>query len=56
MYILDNFKNFVEADGRAVAVPIRFDLSNDPVMLEKTLNSIDGVLLPGGGLSTKVYN
>jgi gamma-glutamyl-gamma-aminobutyrate hydrolase PuuD len=55
-YILDNFKNFVEASGIAEAVPIRFDLITEPLLLAKTLDSIDGVLFPGGGLQTKFYD
>lgn len=41
--------------GKAVAVPIRFDLINDPDVLRQTLDSIDGVLFPGGDLLLRVH-
>ncbi len=44
-------KHFVELPGKAVAVPIRFDLINQPELLRQTLDSIDGVLFTGGTLT-----
>jgi gamma-glutamyl-gamma-aminobutyrate hydrolase PuuD len=52
-YILQTNKNFIEQNGKAVAVPIRFDLINEPALLRQTLDSVDGVFFPGGWLSTR---
>lgn len=49
--ILHPIKCFLEANNQAVAVPIRYDLSDDPETLRRTLDSLDGVLFPGGFLS-----
>lgn len=38
-------------NGQALAVPIRFDL--EPMVLRQTLDSLDGVVLPGGFLSIR---
>jgi gamma-glutamyl-gamma-aminobutyrate hydrolase PuuD len=44
---------FIEQNGKAVAVPLRFDLINEPFLLRQTLDSVDGVFLPGGFLSIR---
>jgi len=37
--------------GKAVAVPLRYDLINDPKMLDQTLGCLDGVIFTGGYLN-----
>ena len=54
--MLDTMKRFVEVNGKAVAVPIRFDLITDPVLFAKTLDNVDGVLFTGGFLTLNHYN
>lgn len=52
-FMLDTLRTFVEASGKAMAVPLRYDLSADPATLKQTLDSLDGVLFTGGMLSIK---
>jgi gamma-glutamyl-gamma-aminobutyrate hydrolase PuuD len=54
--ILHPIKDFIEANNQAVAVPIRYDLRSEPEILRKTLDSVDGVLFPGGFLSIRFYS
>ena len=41
------------ASGQAIVVPLRYDLSTEPVTLRQTLESLDGVMLTGGMLSIR---
>ena len=52
-FILNTLRSFVETSGKAIAVPLRYDLSADPATLQRTLASMDGVLFTGGMLSIR---
>jgi gamma-glutamyl-gamma-aminobutyrate hydrolase PuuD len=52
-YFLDTNTRFLEVSGEVVCVPLRFDLSQQPEMLQRTLDNLDGVLFTGGGLSIR---
>jgi gamma-glutamyl-gamma-aminobutyrate hydrolase PuuD len=55
-YVQDSYKYFIDANSQAEAVPIRFDLIKDPEKLHQTLDSVNGVLLTGGGLNTRIFS
>ena len=55
-YILDPLKAFIENSGDAVVVSIRYNLIDEPDILRRTLDSLDGVLFTGGFLGIKIYN
>jgi hypothetical protein len=45
--VLHSLKTLIELHGKAVAVPVRFDLIDKPDELKQTLNCLDGVIFPG---------
>jgi gamma-glutamyl-gamma-aminobutyrate hydrolase PuuD len=51
--VLHSLKTFIEMHGKAVAVPVRYDLFDKPDELKQTLNSLEGVIFPGGFLSLR---
>ena len=54
-YILDPLKSFIEDSGDGVVVALRYDLIDEPDILRRTLDSLDGILFPGGFSSIRHY-
>ena len=55
-YILDPLKAFIENSGDGVVVSLRYNLIDEPDILRRTLDSLDGILFTGGFLGIKIYN
>jgi gamma-glutamyl-gamma-aminobutyrate hydrolase PuuD len=55
-YILDPLKSFLEHSGDGVVVALRYNLIDEPDILRKTLDSLDGILFTGGFLSIRYYH
>jgi len=55
-YILDPLKNFIEDSGDTVVVALRYNLIDEPDILRRTLDSLDGILFTGGFLGIRYYN
>jgi hypothetical protein len=55
-YILDPLKCFIEDSGDGVVVALRYNLIDEPDILRRTLDSLDGILFTGGFLSIRYYH
>lgn len=53
---MDPIKEFIEVNGQAIVVPLRYDLSKDEVTLKRTLDSLDGVIFSGGFLALRTFS